>query len=116
MLRQFDVVATRQASAISVPAQSAHPGCQREIILPGQRRDPEVIIRNWLAKARQIGFEIAIVFGCTLVRQQQCNRPEKRADSSESLLRANRSLCAETEFAQHDPWDLDAGSLSKASG
>jgi len=64
----------------------------------------------------KIGFEIAIMFGGTLVGQQQCNRPEKRTDSSESLLRANRLLCAETEFAEHHPWHLYDGSLSEASG
>jgi hypothetical protein len=92
------------------------PGCQRKIILPGHRRDPEIIVRDGLAKPREFGFEIAVMFGGALVRQQQRNGPEERADLSESFLWPNSPPCAKPEFAEHHPGHMDAGNLSEARG
>jgi len=36
------------------------PGCQRQIVLPGHRRYPEIVIRNRFSDLREFGFDLAV--------------------------------------------------------
>src|SRR6266700_3261281 len=83
------------------------PGCDRQVPLPGGRRYPEVIVRNWFADTGKLGFESAVGFGRALVGQQEHDRPHKAADLSQSFLWPNRSLTAKKEFAEHYPRNIE---------
>ena len=78
------------------------------------RRDPKVVVWNRLADPSQFGFEIAIEFCCSLVRQEQSHGPQKGADLGEGFLWSNCSLCAETEFPENYPGHMEVGNLGEA--
>ena len=46
------------------------PGCQRQVMLPRHRRNPEIVVRNGFAKPGEFGLDLAVHFGGVLVGEQ----------------------------------------------
>jgi hypothetical protein len=85
------------------------PGCQRQIILPGHRRNPEVVVRDGLAKLGEFGFDLAVNLGGVLVGEQNHGVCQKVADVCELFLPPLCPLGAKVKFTEHHPGQIHGG-------
>lgn len=69
------------------------PGCQRQIVLLSDRRNPNVVVRNQAACAGKFGLEVTIPLTGVLVRQKKDSDLEELADERHSWIHlSSRSL------------------------
>lgn len=83
------------------------PGCQRQIVLPGHRGDPNVIVRNRPACVGKFGLQVTVLLTCALVWQKKNSDLEKLADRRHLRfppLRAERPI---VEFTESNPGQID---------
>lgn len=85
------------------------PGCQRQIVLPSERGDPNVIIRNQPACTGKLGLQVTVPLTGALVRQKKDGDLEKLADQRQLRLPTLRSERPLLEFAQGNPRHIDGG-------
>ena len=85
------------------------PGCQRQVILPGHRRDPEVVVRDGLAKLSQFGSDLAVNLRGFLVGKQHHGVCQKVVDICGLLMAPLCPLGAKVKFTEHHPGQVHRG-------
>ena len=77
--------------------------CQRKIILPRQRGDPEIVIWNWPPHLKQFGFDLAVIFRRAFVWKEQDRIRQKIAHEGELLIGPMRSSSTKMKLAEYNP-------------
>ena len=90
------------------------PGCQRQVILPGHRRNPEVVVRNGFTKPGEFGFDLAVYFGGVPVGEQNHGVCQKVVDECELLLPPLCPLGAKVKFTEHHSGHVHRGESGEA--
>lgn len=82
------------------------PGCQREIMLPGHCRDPQIVVWNRFAELSEFAFDLAVGRCGVVVGKQNHAVGQQVADGGELFLPPLCSLGAAVQFTEHHPWQL----------
>lgn len=78
-------------------------------MLPRQRRNPEIVVRNGSTKPGEFGLDLAVHFRGVLVGEQNHGVCQKVVDVCELFLPPLSPLCAKVKFTKHYPGQLHGG-------
>jgi hypothetical protein len=79
-------------------------GNQGELVLPGDRRDPEVVFRNRAPAGTKQVFDLAIFAGGLRITAEHCGNGCELFDTAHIFLRAGRLFGALVQLADRYAW------------
>jgi hypothetical protein len=94
----------------------AVPRCQRQVILPCQSRNPQIVVWNGLANLGEFRLQLSVVLGSALVGQQNDSSLQEIADTFKLCLSPLASPCTVVEFSEYNPRQVQRGGLGEPRG
>lgn len=81
-------------------------GCNREVILKGNGRNPDIVLWNGFARLVQLRIDLPVMMGTLLVRNQYGANAQEFFGLSQRFGLETHQLGAIKQFAQYNQWNV----------